>query len=341
MTANGTILPDYAAALHGVALHDASAAGRLWMHERDRAALLQRLSTNQIEVLYPGQGCRTVLCNHNGRIIDLLTVHVLDDQLLMVTSPQQYDTVTSLLRKNIFFNDKVRIAPAQQLLGQLTVYGPQLAPLLATLGFGKVLTRPLHSIVAGELAGVTVWAAPTQPLGGGGVSLYMPTAACTAVANLLLAAGATPLGDTAYDILRIEAGYGVYGRELSLDYIPLETGLLDAISFNKGCYVGQEILARMESRNRLAKQLCHLRLHSPTGAPLPAIEPAQPARLQVDGKEAGDLTSVTHSPRFGTLGLAYVRSAYSEPGTRVQIANSDFQGAVVTLGTAEAFNLAS
>jgi aminomethyltransferase len=138
----------------------------------------------------------------------------------------------------------------------------------------------------------------------------------------LLQAGARPMGQAAYEVLRVEAGYAAHGHELSLEYIPLETGLHDAVSFTKGCYVGQEIISRMDSRKRLAKQLRGLRLSGLAEAP---------ARLAVAGKEAGDLTSVVQSPRFGPIGLAYVRTAHAEPGTRVEIADSDVSGEVVAL----------
>jgi aminomethyltransferase len=131
-----------------------------------------------------------------------------------------------------------------------------------------------------------------------------------------------PLDEASFDILRVERGYGAFGRELSQEYIPLETGLLDAVSFTKGCYVGQEIIARMESRNRLAKQLRGLRLSRPAAAP---------GKLDVDGKEAGDLTSAVVSPRFGPIALAYVRSAHAAPGGVVGIAGSDARGEVVEL----------
>src|SRR5262245_41088539 len=97
---NSDPLTEYQAALEGVALADSGACGRIFMYDRDRAELLQRLSTNDILKLRPGQGTRTVLTNHNGRIIDLLTVHMLDDRLLVVTSPQQGGMVRNLLRKN-------------------------------------------------------------------------------------------------------------------------------------------------------------------------------------------------------------------------------------------------
>src|SRR6185503_9460660 len=148
------------------------------------------------------------------------------------------------------------------------------------------------------------------------------------------------LSAESYDVLRIERGYGVFGRELGQEYIPLETGLLDAVSFTKGCYVGQEIIARMESRNRLAKQLRGLKLSLEIGDwRLDESADSQslisnlqlPAKLEVDGKEAGDLTSVAVSPRFGPIALAYVRSAHAAPGSVVGIAGAGLTGEVVEL----------
>jgi aminomethyltransferase len=97
--------------------------------------------------------------------------------------------------------------------------------------------------------------------------------------------------------------------------------LTDAVSFNKGCYVGQEIIARMESRNRLAKRLMGLRLKQ---------EVVPGSALEYEGKEAGILTSAAHSPRFGLIGLAYVRTAAATPGTRLHVGSG---------GTAEVVEL--
>lgn len=371
----GDSTAEYHAALRGAVLYDASAAGRLWMYDRDQAALLHRLSTNAIETLKPGQGTQTVLTNHNGRIIDLLTVHMLPAEaeqpprpnknaaasyaahpspLLLVTSPQQRDAVFSLLRKNIFFSDKVKLEQASATMGQINLYGPQSAALLAAVSGVEHAALPLHHIAPAAIGGVALWVAGLKPLGidggqrtvdddagsdppspvsGHAYALYLPVEGMAAVWAALRAAGAVAMGQVAYDVLRVEAGYGAYARELSLEYIPLETGLWDAISFNKGCYVGQEIIARMESRNRLAKQLRGLRLDTggATDADAPAQAFALPAKLEVDGKEAGDLTSVVHSPRFGLIGLAYVRSAHAAPGTRVGIVGSTAHGDVVAL----------
>jgi tRNA-modifying protein YgfZ len=312
----------YAAALEGVAYHDASAKGRVWLRERDRADLLHRLSTNNIVALGEGQGARTVLTNHNGRIIDLLTVCALPERLLLLCSEGQGPAVARLLRKNIFFNDKVGVEDATTATCELQLYGPQVARVAhEALGVDLALL-PLFGVREVVVGAAAVTLVRTLPLGGDGLIVMAEAAHATELAALLAAAGAQPLSAAALDTLRVEAGYGSFGRELSLEYIPLETGLRDAISFNKGCYVGQEIIARMDSRGRMAKRLCGLRLSAPVEAP---------GKLAVAGKEAGDLTSVVLSPRFGPIALAYVRTAHAEAGTVVGVANSDATGEVVAL----------
>ncbi len=317
---------EYRAAMEDVAVIDTSAAGRFWVFERDRAALLHRMSTNDIESLQPGQGTQTVLTNHHGRIIDLLTVHVLRDELLVVTSPQQRTTVLGMMRKNIFFNDKIKLEDANTSVGQLSLYGPRSSEVLNKLAPVNVSDLELFSILTTQVGDARAWITRARPLGGDGFTLYANVEDLPLVWAGLLQAGAQPLGQAAFDVLRVEAGYAAYGRELSLEYIPLETGMWDMVSFQKGCYTGQEIIARMESRRRLAKQLRGLRLSGTLEVPA-----GNPAKLDVDGKEAGDLTSVIQSPRFGPVGLAYVRTAHATPGTQVGIAGSTITGEVVAL----------
>jgi aminomethyltransferase len=311
----------YASALERAVIADERTAGRIFMRGRDRAALLHRLSTNDIERLKPGEGTLTVLTTPIGRIIDLLTVHALNDALLIVTSPDQGPPVFGHLRRNIFFNDQVTLDAAGRTHAQLALYGPQAARLIAELT-GAAVDLPLHGITTTAIAGVSLLIARRKPIGGDSFTLYVPSDGYDAVQAALLAAGATPIDGDTLDVLRIERGYGAFGRELSQEYIPLETGLLDAVSFSKGCYVGQEIIARMESRGRLAKRLCGLQLSQPV---------ASPAKLVCDGRDAGDLTSAAVSPRFGPIALAYVRTVYAEPGTVVGVEGTGVTGRVVEL----------
>jgi aminomethyltransferase len=324
--------PSYHAALAGAALHDEGAAGRIFLRGRDRAALLHRLSTNDIEGLRPGQGARTVLTTPIGRIIDLLTVHALDDALLIVTGPGQGGPVWSHLKKNIFFQDQATLEAAGRTHGQLALYGPAAARVLAELGGAGVSELPPYHTATLQLAGGPVLVAARPPIGGPSFTLYPPAEQLDAMRAALVGAGATPLDDPTLDILRVEQGYAASGRELGQEYIPLETGLLDAVSFTKGCYVGQEIIARMESRGRLAKILRGLRLATGDAAVAGGQwSELAPTKLEMAGKEAGDLTSVVVSPRFGPIGLAYVRSAHAEPGTIVGIVGGEARGEVVEL----------
>jgi tRNA-modifying protein YgfZ len=331
-----TTTAGYHAALNSAVLADEGSAGRVFMRGKDRAALLQRLSTNDIARLRPGQGARTVLTTPIGRIIDVLDVHALEDALLIVSSPGQGGPIWAHLKKNIFFNDQVSLEAAGRSHGQLALYGPAAAALLEQVS-GVVLSelRPQHTATI-DLAGAPVLVARRAPIGGASFTLYPPAEHLVAVRDALAAIGVVTLDAGTLDVLRVEQGYAAFGRELSQEYIPLETGLLDAVSFTKGCYVGQEIIARMESRGRLAKILRGLRLATEEDVDdrssiVHRLSSIVPSKLEVDGKEAGDLTSVVVSPRFGPIGLAYVRSAHAAPGSRVGIGGTNVIGEVVEL----------
>src|SRR5690606_20128966 len=124
-----------------------------------------------------------------------------------------------------------------------------------------------------------------------------PDAVMAKVANISEADEAT------YNLLRIEAGYGDASGEFTEDYIPLEAGLWDIVSFTKGCYTGQEIIARMESRRQLAKMLVRLQSDTPI-----------PTELQADGAKVGTLTSQAQHPQGYFLGLGYVKTGVLDEG---------------------------
>jgi tRNA-modifying protein YgfZ len=327
----------YHAAYNGTVYHNATDRGRIYSRDRDRAALLHRLSTNELEKLQPGQGTRTVLTTPIGRMIDLLTVYNLPDaddpRLLLVTSPNQGAQTFKHLKKNIFFNDKLTLENASPNLAQYTLYGPQASATLAALGAQGFADLPRFAIRRLEVAGIAAYVARDLPIGGEGWQLFVPAEQLASLQHALHEAGALLLDEPTYDILRVEHGYLAYGQELSLEYIPLESNLWDAISFSKGCYVGQEIIARMESRGRLAKVLRGLRFgDSVASAQSSDLEIGSlPQKLAVAGKEAGDLTSLVHSPTHGLVGLGYVRSAHAEPGTQVAILGSAAVATVVEL----------
>lgn len=314
------MMTEYEAASQGAVLRDASEQGRVVLRGRDRAALLHRLSTNDIQALLPGQGCRTVLTNHHGRILDVLTVYALPEELLLVAGPGQGETVARHFRRNIFFRDQVMVEEATSTTSLFFLFGPQAPSVLLGLGIAGGETLALHHHRWVRFGDADVLLARELPIGGWGFALMAPAPLGPALRDSLLQAGALPLSPETFDILRVERGYGRFGQEFTPEYIPLEAGLWEAVSFTKGCYVGQEIIARMESRHRIARLLVSLRLSGPV---------ATPAKLAVAGQPAGTLTSVVVSPRFGPIGLAYLRREYTQPGQEVEVFEGSGVGEVV------------
>jgi folate-binding protein YgfZ len=127
--------------------------------------------------------------------------------------------------------------------------------------------------------------------------------------DALAAAGAEPVGPDAVEALRVELGIPAFGKELGESYNPLEAGLLPLISFTKGCYIGQEVVARLNTYDKVKKRLVGLRWNGES--------PEAGAPLLMEGKQAGVMTTSARSPRFGGIGLGYVRKAHATTGTEL------------------------
>lgn len=278
--------------------HNEDSFGRMLMAGRDAAALLQRLTTNDVVALQQLHGQQTVLTTPIGRIIDLLHVVRIEDVVWVITSADQGPSIYSHIKKNIFFNDQVTLTPAARTHQQFAIYGGDATALVAQhFALPPVLAR-WH--VAPHRNGIAHgWCSPIAPLHGAGWRVVVPQGQADVITSALPALSADQLNQW-----QIEAGVAAFGHELSTEYIPLEAGLEDAISFNKGCYVGQEIIARMESRGRRAKQLQRITLATLVDAPA--------ALRTADGRDAGVVTRVAVSPRFGIIGLAYIKTAVAD-----------------------------
>lgn len=283
--------------------YDEDTYGRIIMTGRDSASLLQRLTTNDVLALQPNQGLQTVLTTPIGRIIDVLHVVRVGDAFWVLTSPGQGPAVYSHLKKNIFFNDQITLSPAARTYRQIALYGVGATVFVSQLSGHDVTAIPQWQAHVFAVADAEVIATPIAPLAGGGWRLLIPNGAVAACGLDRL----SPVSDVTLNQWQVEAAVPAYGHELSTDYIPLEAGLEQAISFKKGCYVGQEIIARMESRGRRAKQLSRVRLASLVATPV--------AITTVAGKDAGTVTRVVDSSRYGVIGLAYLKTQIdaSEP----------------------------
>ena len=290
---------EYQAAQTGAVMIDASAWGRLRFTGTSRLDFLHRLSTNDVAKLQPGQGAATVFTTPIARIIDRTVLYARENETLMITSRGNQGRVYQWLRKYIFFNDDVQIKDVTAETGMISLYGDQANQAIQRLSGEDLADLPLHHWREVVVAGTSILIARADPIGGGGFHLIFDRATHALIWQTLLDAGVIGISEETYQVLRVEAGRPEFGRELGDEYIPLEANLWPDVSFTKGCYTGQEIIARMESRQRLAKHVVGLRFDA---------EVTLPATLVAVGHEAGVVTSVAHSPRLGWIGLGYLKT---------------------------------
>ena len=292
---------------------DASARGRLRFTGKNRVDFLHRMSTNDLLKLAIGQGTGTVFTTPIARIIDRTVVYVRPDNVLMLTSRGNQSRVRQWLRKYIFFNDDVQIKDVTDETEMISVYGATANQVISQLTGEDLSVLPLHHWRTVPIAEVAVMIARADPIAGGGFHLIFDRDAKTQVWQALLAAGAVPLSEETYQVLRVEAGQPEFGRELGDEYIPLEANLWNDVSFTKGCYTGQEVVLRATARGHLQRGLVQLALP-------PSAGPGTP--LLAAGQEVGAVTSAIDTPE-GRVGLGYLRRAHWKEGERVQAGGAE------------------
>jgi tRNA-modifying protein YgfZ len=307
-----------AAAREGALLVDRSDIGLLKFTGETRLDLIHRMSTQAVDKLSSGSGAATVLTSDIGRMIDRLLLYATSDAVYALTGENNADNVARYLLRYVFFQDDFHVENLTEETFVLGVYGAGAPEHLRPL-FGEAVDVPLHHWRQHTLADVTVYLHRTDPVAGGGYFVMGDDGDKEAVWEALVAAGIVPAGPDAFDYLRIASGLPRFGREITGDYIPLETGLWQDVSFTKGCYTGQEVIARMESRGRLAKKLVRLRADGP-------VEPGM--AIEAGGRNAGTITSAAEGPD-GVVALGYVSTRMLE-----KIVEAEESREVLTAGVA-------
>jgi tRNA-modifying protein YgfZ len=305
----GSVEREYHAALHAAVLMDRSHEGRLTITGADRLEILHRISTNDLHHMAPGEGRATVFTNANARIIDRVLVYNRADHALILTDPGRGSAVSGYLQRQIFFNDDARLQDISATSHQFVLHGTSASAVVQSLGIAPGDVAPLHGVEA-VVAGTPVFIARQKSLSGAhwSINVFDTPKAADVWRGVLEAgqpAGLMPAGALAYNMIRIRSGRPAFGRELTPDYIPLEVGLWDEVSFSKGCYTGQEVIARMESRSRMAKVMVRLQL---------SAEVQTPAVLLYAGKSAGTLTSAVRLPDGEVMGVGVVKTKNAASG---------------------------
>ncbi|MEE3258243.1 MAG: glycine cleavage T C-terminal barrel domain-containing protein [Candidatus Latescibacterota bacterium] len=294
------------AARTSAALHDTPHWGRLYIRGADHLDFLHRMTTNDFIGLQPGRGLEAVFVEQRARIIDLGVFYRGDECTLLLVSPQSRREIPTWLDRFIF-SEAIAFEDITEKTAMLECCGPQAAALTQ-----QVLARDLSRVRTGDLLipqiDDTLWLARADWDGHPGLRAIGDPPAIAALQEEFTTAGAQSIGEMAWEILRVERGLPLLERELTQDYNPWEAGLGRAIHMDKGCYIGQEVIARLDTYDKIKQHLVGLRL--PSGD-LPA--PGQP--LCDARREIGRITSAVHSPTQGPIALAYVHRDACAEGT--------------------------
>lgn len=288
---------------------------------RDRQSFLQGQVTNDVARLVPGQGAHACLLNNTGHMLADLHIYSFPDQLLVETPAGLARDVAATLDR-FLVREKVTIEDSSSLWKIVTIQGQgaltALKKLVNTqLIFPEALSHISVCTALGDMESFVV--ARRRISAADGYDLWLPQEyAGDALARLKDAPGVVELDDPTFELLRVEAGIPRWGAELDPSVIPLEAGFADAISFTKGCYMGQEIIARIHARGHTNRSLCGLSLSEPAPAGEKLIARDGPRA----GQEVGKVTSAAVSPEAGPIALGYVRNEYASAGVSLSMGDS-------------------
>ena len=302
-----------------VGLSDISHLGLLQVTGRDKLSFLNGLLTNELLKLGSGDGAHSALLNTKARVLADLYIYVRDEDLIIDTGDLQGIKVKDILDRFIITED-VQIKDIGSQFVHLTLQGPEALDQVRALLGSTLEFQPLQHKMIGPTMIIN-----RDRTGQSGYDLMAPNDEAEAVWQGLLLKGVTPVGQDALEILRLEAGHLRYGIDVDENIIILEAGFKDAISFTKGCYMGQEVVARATHIGRVNKNLVQFRSET-------KLTPLRNSKFSSDGKEAGHVTSAAFSPGLkAVVGLGYAQRDFAREGTKLNV-ESD-QGPLPTVIT--------
>ena len=284
---------------------DHSGYGLVSVDGPDARAFLHRLASHDFKAASSGDALETVFLTGKGRILHHGIGIVRGDDVLLVRRAPGSDGILALLDR-YHFSEDLEFASAEESFGVITILGSGAASIAShVLGVDASSIEAGKTATSGETTVVRI-----EPIAGEAFLIVSPRGDLGDLWRKLEEAGARPVGQCTFDDLRIEAGVPAEGTELDEDANPLEAGLWRAVRFDKGCYVGQEVVARLNTYDKVSRHC--VRLSFDEGAD-PSL-----GSLRVDGREVGRVTSVASSPVDGRVAaLGYLKKAHAEAGTEV------------------------
>jgi tRNA-modifying protein YgfZ len=293
-------------------LLDRSNRGKLLFTGLDAADYLQGQLTNDIEALELGDGCYATLLDRKGHMqADMRVLRLKPEEIWVDTEAPTLDAARRHLEM-YKIGREVDLADVTEERAILSLIGPRSAEVAGTPPL------PEYACEEAPVAGVECLAAGTRD----GIDLIAPVGDAERLRTALLGAGANEVGAEAAEILRVESGIPRFGAEMGTRTMPAEAGIVEAaVSFTKGCYIGQETVARLHYKGRPNRLLRGLRLGAPA-------EPG--ATLLLGEKEVGEIGTACVSPAHGPIALAIVRRE-AEPGVELAVGEDGVKARVVDL----------
>jgi folate-binding protein YgfZ len=308
----GYVPAEFHALLQGCAIVDMSWQAKLVLTGEDRVRWLNGMVTNNVRDLAPGRGNYSFLLNAQGRIQGDLVSYNRGDYLLVTTDREQAPAITAIFDRYIIMDD-VEIADISDKLATIGVAGPKARSVLSDAGIDVRLLEPGQVIdTVWRDLGISVARSAQPPMDG--YEIWFSADNADKVWDALLSAGAEPAGSEAFDLYRMVQGVPRFGVDLRDRDLPQETGQNYALNLAKGCYIGQEIVERIRSRAILHRTF--------VGFELEGEPPAPGTKVQVNDKNAGEMTSAARVPFPSgerTVALGYAHREIAVPGTVVKI----------------------
>jgi aminomethyltransferase len=312
----GDLRAEFQALVSGCGVYDLGSRAKISLSGSDRVRWLNGMVTNNVRDLAPGSGVYAFLLNPQGHILGDLYAYNRGETLLVDTDRAQVEKILAVFDKYIIMDD-VEVADISDKLTSIGVAGPGARESLRRAGIEFAELKPLQfaettwqqislTVVRGDstlVESYELWLAP-ENIGS--------------IQEALVKAGARPVGTAAVELLRIAAGNPRYGIDIRERDLPQETEQERALSFVKGCYVGQEIVERIRSRGQVRRKFTGFDIHGEL--------PTPGSKVQVDGKDVGEITSVASLPWSGgdrRVALGYIRREAATPGKRLDAGGSE------------------
>jgi aminomethyltransferase len=309
---------EYHAVRQSVGLADLSHRGKLRVTGDDRIKWLQSVISNDILPLQPGQGRYSSFLTHKGKMLTYFRVYVQPDAVTIEDVGEIGDATYQALRKFLLYGTKAKMDNCADTWGLLLVSGPKASAVIqSAFGIDAADLKPVN-FITGQIGGQTALIMRTEETGEADFEILLPADGLVTAWQSLMQAGASfgikAIGSQAREALRIEAGIPKAGTELNEEIVPPEAHLEGkAFSLNKGCYPGQEVVARMDTYGNVRRHMVGLVLKD-------AAVPAHGAKLFSGDREVGWISSAMRSPKLGqVIAFGFPLRDFSKPGTELTV----------------------